>query len=79
MPIYEYYCADCKCKFLKLRPMSSADAPAPCVHCGNNHTSRAISLFAAISKTGNGESHAVSGTGGGCASCGGTHCATCGH
>lgn len=79
MPIYEYKCADCETTFEKLRSMSKASAPAPCAHCGSSHTSRAISLFSAISKGSNGETRAVSGTGGGCASCAGTHCATCNH
>ena len=79
MPIYEYHCADCDTDFQKLRPMSKANAPAPCVHCGGQHTTRAISLFSAMSKSGNGESRSVSGTGGGCASCAATSCATCNH
>lgn len=79
MPIYEYHCADCDTDFEKLRPMSKANAPAPCVHCGGQHTKRAISLFSALSKSGNGESHSVSGTGGGCASCAATSCANCNH
>ncbi len=79
MPLYEYRCADCHTLFEKLRPMSQSDAPATCVHCGSTATSRAISVFAAISKGSDGASHAVSGTGGGCATCGGGSCATCGH
>jgi hypothetical protein len=65
--------------FDQLRPMSKADAPAPCVQCGSTDTARAISLFAAISRSSDGSSRAVSGTGGGCGSCAGTHCATCSH
>jgi putative FmdB family regulatory protein len=79
MPIYEYKCADCHSTFEKLRPMSQAEAPTPCVHCGSSYTSRAISLFAAISKSGNGAAHAVSGTHGGCGSCAGKSCASCSH
>jgi putative FmdB family regulatory protein len=79
MPIYEYRCVDCEATFEKLRPMSRADAPASCVRCGSDHTSRAISLFSAISKSSNGGTHAVSGTSSGCASCAGTSCATCSH
>ena len=79
MPIYEYRCDDCQVTFEKLRPMSKADAPAPCAECGSSDTSRAISLFAAISKSSNGGTHTVSGTGGGCGSCAGTSCATCNH
>jgi putative FmdB family regulatory protein len=79
MPIYEYLCADCDTTFEKLRPMSKADAPTACVQCGGSQISRAISLFAAISKSSNGESRRVSGTGGGCGSCAGHNCATCSH
>jgi putative FmdB family regulatory protein len=77
MPIYEYRCAECQLIFEKLRPMSKADMSAPCIHCGSSQTSRAISLFSAISKGGNGESRAISGAGSGCGSCAGTQCATC--
>lgn len=79
MPLYEYTCADCGLKFEKLRPMSKADAPANCAQCGSTHTSRAISLFSAISKGGNGGSRSVAGTGNGCGSCARTSCATCSH
>jgi len=79
MPLYEYRCLQCQALFEKLRPMSQAEAAATCSRCGSSETARAISLFAAISKSRSGESHAVSGTGKGCASCGGSHCATCGN
>ncbi len=79
MPLYEYHCADCHITFEKLRPMSKADAAAVCIRCGSANTSKAISLFSAISKSSSGETHAVSGTGRGCASCGATSCATCSH
>jgi putative FmdB family regulatory protein len=79
MPIYEYRCVDCRTTFEKLRPMSKADNPTACVHCGSPDTCRAISLFAAIRKSSNGETRAVSGSGRGCASCGGTSCGTCKH
>jgi putative FmdB family regulatory protein len=79
MPIYEYVCAGCHARFERLRTMSQANAPASCSQCGSSDTSRAISLFAAMSKGDNGAAHAIRGTGGGCASCAGTHCATCQH
>ena len=79
MPIYEYRCNDCKTTSQKLRPKSKANAPAPCSICGSTDTSRAISLFSAISKSSNGGSHAVTGTGCGCGSCSGKSCATCSH
>jgi putative FmdB family regulatory protein len=79
MPVYEYNCTDCDKTFDRLRPMSKADAPAACTYCGSDATSRAISLFSAISKSNGGESRAISGTGSGCASCAATSCATCSH
>jgi putative FmdB family regulatory protein len=79
MPIYEYRCANCRAVFEKLRPMSQADAPTVCSQCGSSDTSRAISLFSAISRGGNGESRAISGASGGCGSCSGGSCATCNH
>ena len=79
MPLYEYRCPDCEITFEKLRPMSKADAPAICVRCGHAQTKRAISLFSAVSKGGDGGTRSVSGAGGGCASCAATSCSTCGH
>ncbi len=79
MPLYEYSCADCGHRFTKLRPMSRADAPINCSHCGSSATRRAISLFAAVSKGRDGSSQAVAGAKSGCASCAATSCATCSH
>jgi putative FmdB family regulatory protein len=79
MPLYEYTCANCGTTFEKLRPMSKANEPATCSQCGSDDTARVISLFSAISKTSNGGSRTVTGTGGSCASCSATSCATCSH
>ncbi|MEJ2211019.1 MAG: zinc ribbon domain-containing protein [Anaerolineae bacterium] len=79
MPVYEYVCADCNSTFAKLRSMSQSDAPAPCPECGGGHTSRAISLFSAVSRGSNGESRGVNGAGGSCGSCAKTTCAGCSH
>ena len=51
MPIYEYVCGECQKKFSQLRPMSKADLPAACA-CGSSNTTRAISMFSAISRGG---------------------------
>jgi len=77
MPIYEYCCADCGTKFSKLRPMSKADAPIACTNCQSTNTSRALSLFAAVSKGSSGESRTIAGSG--CGSCMATSCRSCGH
>ena len=34
MPIYEYYCANCKTEFELIRPASKMDDPAACNKCG---------------------------------------------
>ena len=46
MPIYEYYCADCKDSFDARRPMDKADAAIQCKNCESVRTSRMLSLFA---------------------------------
>ncbi|HUV74928.1 MAG TPA: FmdB family zinc ribbon protein, partial [Anaerolineae bacterium] len=33
MPLYEYYCDDCECRFEVLRSFSQADKPVACVEC----------------------------------------------
>ena len=81
MPLYEYYCASCAAPFEVLRPMSQVDSQIACPHCAEMAARKMISRFAAVSKDGSGGSRMVasSQTGGGCGSCGGGHCATCGH
>ena len=77
MPIYEYYCADCKTKFDARRPMDKADTAIQCRHCESMRTSRMLSLFAVASS--NNESPSMPANfsgGGGC--CGGGACG-CGH
>jgi putative FmdB family regulatory protein len=76
MPVYEYYCKDCKKQFEALRPMSKADVPIACKHCEGKRTSRVPSVFAAHS--GGKVVSGAGGGGGGCASCGGGSCSSCG-
>lgn len=76
MPLYEYYCADCREKFDTIRPMSKADEPVQCKHCESMRTSRMLSLFAAPPKgQGNAGFTGPAPMGGGC--CGGA--CGCGH
>ena len=83
MPLYEYYCTDCRTKFEALRPMSKADAPIQCKQCESMNTARALSLFAAHTKSDLNGAPAMpagggnGGFGGGCG-CGGGGCG-CGH
>jgi putative FmdB family regulatory protein len=78
MPLYEYYCADCRTKFEALRPMSKADSVIQCKSCESMRTSRVLSLFATHTKAEGSSASASTFSGpmgGGC--CGG-HCG-CGH
>ena len=49
MPLYEYYCPDCRTKFDALRPMSKADETIACKECESERPTRMLSLFASIS------------------------------
>jgi len=80
MPIYEYRCAFCNTKFELLRSISRADEPTVCPNCGHAESKRCLSPFAAFSKGGEGDAAPVAvGGSGGCASCSGGSCSTCGH
>ena len=75
MPLYEYRCLSCKHEFEKIRPFSKADDEALCPECG--HIScRILSPFACFSKSADGTSTAIAGSGGSCTGCTAT---TCGH
>ncbi len=76
MPLYEYYCRDCRTRFELLRPMSRMDDPAACPG-GHGGSQRVLSTFAAVTKGEGGEYQPVAGAGG-CAGCGGGSCGTCG-
>jgi putative FmdB family regulatory protein len=76
MPIYEYFCLDCKQKFEILRPMKDADVPISCEKCHSEHTSRMLTVFNAHS---GGRAVAGASSASGCASCAGGSCASCGH
>src|SRR5436305_1643613 len=62
MPIYEYWCPDCRRAFEKLRSMGSKDSEVNCPNCGSP-VKRMVSVVAAVSRSESGEY--VSG-GGGC-------------
>ncbi|HJL69478.1 MAG: zinc ribbon domain-containing protein [Anaerolineales bacterium] len=71
MPLYEYFCSDCRTRFDKLRSMANADDPIPCPHCSGQQVMRALSTFFSGSASGKESAAPVrgSGSGGGC--CGG--------
>lgn len=77
MPIYEYRCNTCGCKFERLRPMSSADSPTTCPDCGGSDAERLVSRFAAFSKGNGGTTTSVGGSS--CGSCSSSSCASCQH
>jgi putative FmdB family regulatory protein len=68
MPIYEYNCDKCQSKFEKLvKNVANADN-AVCPNCGSMHTSRALSVFAALSSQAGAKSSPPKGM---CGRCGG--------
>ena len=50
MPLYEYYCANCKVEFEALRSASQSDDPMACKTC-DQHTERQLSTFSFKSNT----------------------------
>ena len=64
MPIYEYYCADCKTEFDKLVKLSDANVAQDCPECGGQHTQKKLSTFATRGGS-TGQSMSASSCGGG--------------
>ncbi|MFL5735515.1 MAG: FmdB family zinc ribbon protein [Chloroflexia bacterium] len=76
MPIYEYWCPQCRTQFDKLRPLGSSDAEVKCPTCGSG-VKKMVSVFTAVGRSSDeGYARPVS-NGGGCA-CGG-NCGCGGH
>ena len=50
MPIYEYYCENCRLEFEALKPLSQVDDPANCKIC-NTPGERLLSTFSFKSNT----------------------------
>jgi putative FmdB family regulatory protein len=65
MPIYEYWCLECRSAFEKLRPMNSNDGEVVCPRCGSQ-VKRMLSVVAAISRSSDTGTYASSGGGCGC-------------
>lgn len=51
MPLYEYYCSDCKNKFELLVSHQHAD-DVVCTKCRGEHVRRLLSIFAMTGKSG---------------------------
>lgn len=75
MPIYEYLCPSCNSKFELRRSFSQADEAASCPSC-HAIAKKLFSLFAAFSKSAEGESTSIGGSDI-CSTCPATSCATC--
>lgn len=73
MPLYEYYCPECKDTFEALRSTPEADAPVACPSCHQVSTQRILSLFASSVKTEGAAMPALAGNVGSGGCCGG-HC-----
>ena len=83
MPLYEYYCADCRGKFELLMSYEASGAPMAWTKCRGTNTRKMFSVFARASRGDDGfggddgGEYGDDGFGGGGCSCGGM-CA-CGH
>ncbi len=75
MPVYEYTCPVCSCRFELIRPISRAEEDAPCPDCATV-SPRALSRFAAVTRDAGGASVPVGGSG--CGGCSSSSCASCG-
>ena len=76
MPLYEYFCSDCRALFDQLRTMGNADDPLTCPDCNGHHTTRTVSNFFTSSGTHNTSTEAViaRNNAGGGSCCGGMCC-----
>jgi len=77
MPIYEYLCPKCSCKFELRRSFSQSDEAAFCPGCQATGE-KLLSCFTAFSKGAEGDFSPISGAGSGCGPCSATSCGSCG-
>lgn len=68
MPIYEYYCPNCKLKNERIQPIEQYRDKVNCTFCGHE-ASRAMSITARYSNGANGGSN--------CSACSTTGCGSC--
>ena len=76
MPIYEYLCPECACKFELLRSVNKSNEDASCPKC-RHAAKRLFSRFASFSRGDGGESAPIAGTGGSCSGCSSSSCSSC--
>lgn len=77
MPIYEFGCNNCGCKFEEI--VFGNQAAPSCPQCGSEDTTKLISACCRQKKGGSGDDFSMPSGGGGCAGCSGGNCASCGH
>jgi len=77
MPIYEYFCPKCSCKFELRRSFSQSDEAASCPGCQATGE-KLLSRFTAFSKGAGGDFSPISGAGSGCGTCAAPSCSTSG-
>jgi putative FmdB family regulatory protein len=76
MPIYEYLCPECSCKFELLRSVNKADESAACPKCKHD-AKRVFSRFASFSRGESGEATSIAGAGSSCSGCTSSSCGSC--
>ncbi len=78
MPIYEYFCPECKSKFELLRSISKSDEDAECPEC-QTQSKRTITAFVGRVKIEGAGGAKVAATAGGssCTSCSASSCSGC--
>jgi putative FmdB family regulatory protein len=74
MPLYEYVCSQCGCKFELIRPIGRSNEAAPCPSC-QHEAGRVLSPFTSFSKDSSGLATPVGGSS--CASCSAASCDSC--
>ena len=75
MPIYEFECKKCDCKFEVLFRSFSDRPKVVCERCGSKRVARAMSVFGMVSKGSDGGSPSRGSSG--CGSCRRSSCAGC--
>jgi putative FmdB family regulatory protein len=79
VPLYEFACGSCDGRFERLLSFQAASEDISCPRCGAARARRLLSLFAAVSKGGAGETTPLAGTGGCACSIGGGCGCGCAH
>lgn len=76
MPLYEFSCDKCGKNFEEL---VFGEEAVSCPHCGATSVRKLLSACARRARGGSGDFDTAPVSGGGCGSCMGGNCASCGH